>query len=133
MQKRTNPFNPNSIVTPLLFAGRGDQVLHILKKLTQVREGMPASFVLQGDRGIGKTAPVLERRGYDRLSTLMLSIVYKGIAIPLFWTLLAKRGNSNTSERLEIIQRFIKQFGKSMVSGLLADREFIGDNWFAWL
>lgn len=51
-----NPFNPNSVVTPALFAGRHEQVLQILKKLTQVRDGMPASFVLQGDRGIGKTA-----------------------------------------------------------------------------
>lgn len=56
MIDRINPFNPNSIVTPALFAGRYKQVLQILKKLTQVREGMPASFVLQGDRGIGKTA-----------------------------------------------------------------------------
>jgi hypothetical protein len=56
MAGRTNPFNPNSIVTPALFAGRYERVLQILKKLTQVREGMPASFVLQGDRGIGKTA-----------------------------------------------------------------------------
>jgi Cdc6-like AAA superfamily ATPase len=56
MAGRVNPFNPNSVVTPALFAGRYEQVLQILKKLTQVREGMPASFVLQGDRGIGKTA-----------------------------------------------------------------------------
>ncbi len=56
MNGRINPFNPNSVVTPTLFAGRHDQVFQILKKLTQVREGMPASFVLQGDRGIGKTA-----------------------------------------------------------------------------
>jgi len=56
MKKYTNPFNPNSIVTPPLFAGRSDQVLHILKKLAQVRDGMSASFVLQGERGIGKTA-----------------------------------------------------------------------------
>ena len=56
MNKLANPFNPNSIVTPPLFAGRGDQLLQILKKLAQVKEGMPASFVLQGDRGIGKTA-----------------------------------------------------------------------------
>jgi hypothetical protein len=56
MSGRINPFNPNSVVTPTLFAGRHDQVFQILKKLTQVREGMPASFVLQGDRGIGKTA-----------------------------------------------------------------------------
>jgi hypothetical protein len=56
MADRINPFNPNSIVTPALFAGRYNQVFQILKKLAQVREGMPASFVLQGDRGIGKTA-----------------------------------------------------------------------------
>jgi len=56
MNKLANPFNPNSIVTPPLFAGRGDQLLQILKKLAQVKEGMPASFVLQGERGIGKTA-----------------------------------------------------------------------------
>lgn len=73
------------------------------------------------------------RWGKKDINILMLSVVYKGIAIPLFWTLLAKRGNSNTQERIEIIQRFIKQFGKSMIAGLLADREFVGDNWFAWL
>lgn len=56
MAKGPNPFNPNSVVTPTLFAGRHEQVIQILKKLNQVREGMPASFVLQGDRGIGKTA-----------------------------------------------------------------------------
>lgn len=56
MSGPANPFNPNSVVTPTLFAGRNDQVFQILKKLTQVREGMPASFVLQGERGIGKTA-----------------------------------------------------------------------------
>ena len=56
MANITNPFNPNSVVTPTLFAGRGSQVIQILKKLTQVREGMPVSFVFQGDRGIGKTA-----------------------------------------------------------------------------
>ena len=73
------------------------------------------------------------RWGKKDINILMLSVVYKGIAIPLFWTLLAKRGNSNTPERIEIIQRFIMQFGKSMIAGLLADREFVGDHWFAWL
>jgi hypothetical protein len=73
------------------------------------------------------------RWGKKDINILMLSVVYKGIAIPLFWTLLTKRGNSDTQERIEIIQRFINQFGKSMIAGLLADREFVGDNWFAWL
>lgn len=56
MTRNPNPFNPNSVVTPTLFAGRHAQAFQIIKKLSQVKEGMPASFVLQGDRGIGKTA-----------------------------------------------------------------------------
>ena len=51
-----NPFNPNSVVSTNLFAGREDYVLKILRKLDQVKKGMPASFFLFGERGIGKTA-----------------------------------------------------------------------------
>ena len=51
-----NPFNPNSVVSTNLFAGRKDYVLRILRKLEQVKNGMPASFFLWGERGIGKTA-----------------------------------------------------------------------------
>lgn len=71
--------------------------------------------------------------GKKDINILMLSVVYKGIALPLFWMLLAKRGNSDTQERIRIIQRFTVQFGKSMIAGLLADREFIGSHWFGWL
>ena len=56
MNNPSNPFNPNSIVTPTLFAGRGQQTLSVLKKLSNVREGQHASFILHGERGIGKTA-----------------------------------------------------------------------------
>lgn len=53
---KINPFNPNSVVVPSLFAGRTSQVLQILSKLSYVKKGMSASFILSGDRGIGKTA-----------------------------------------------------------------------------
>lgn len=51
-----NPFNPNSVVTPTLFAGRSQQVHRIVNKLSQVKRGMSSSFFLHGERGIGKTA-----------------------------------------------------------------------------
>ncbi len=51
-----NPFNPNSVVAPTLFAGRSKQTLQILKKLEQVKQGMSSNFVFYGERGIGKTA-----------------------------------------------------------------------------
>lgn len=71
--------------------------------------------------------------GKSNINILMLAVVYKGIAIPLIWNLLDKKGNSKTSERIEIIETFIKWFGKNCIAGLLADREFIGKEWFGWL
>ena len=71
--------------------------------------------------------------GKKNINILMLSITYKGIAIPLLWSLLDKKGNSNTSERIALMERFIIQFGKDNIMGLLADREFIGADWFRWL
>ena len=53
---KNNPFNPNSVVQPRLFAGRVDQVRHVIRKMSQVRDKMPSSFVISGERGIGKTA-----------------------------------------------------------------------------
>ena len=51
-----NPFNPNSVVVPTLFAGRTNTVITISKKLGQLKHNMPASFLIHGERGIGKTA-----------------------------------------------------------------------------
>lgn len=51
-----NPFNPNSVVVPNLFAGRAEDVINISKKLSQLKHSMPASFYIYGERGIGKTA-----------------------------------------------------------------------------
>jgi hypothetical protein len=47
--------------------------------------------------------------------------------------LLNKAGNSDKQERITLIERFVQSFGKTKIAGLLADREFIGDEWFRWL
>lgn len=71
--------------------------------------------------------------GKFKINILVLGIAYKGIALPLYWKLLNKKGNSDTEERIEIVTRFINQFGKTNVAGILADREFIGGQWFRFL
>ncbi len=71
--------------------------------------------------------------GKSNINILMLAIVYKGTAIPLLWRLLDKKGNSNTKERIELMEIFVSVFGKERIAGLLADREFVGDKWFGWL
>ena len=71
--------------------------------------------------------------GKKDLNILFLGIVYRGIAIPIYWLVLNKRGNSSTRERCALINRFVRTFGKDSIAGLLADREFIGGKWFNWL
>jgi hypothetical protein len=71
--------------------------------------------------------------GKKNLNILMLAVVYKGVAIPVYGVLLNKKGNSNTRERIALLKRFTRQFGKERQLGILADREFIGGHWLAWL
>ena len=68
--------------------------------------------------------------GATNINILMLSIAYQGMSIPILWTMLPKRGNSNTGERRELVQRFLDLFGEECIEAFLADREFIGDDWF---
>jgi hypothetical protein len=67
------------------------------------------------------------------INILMLSLIWKGIAIPLMWIFLPKKGNSNTKERKDLLKRFIQLFGVTKIASLLMDREFIGDEWLCWL
>ena len=46
---------------------------------------------------------------------------------------LPKKGNSNTKERIELLEKFIQIFGVEKIDRLLGDREFIGETWFAYL
>ena len=71
--------------------------------------------------------------GKKNLNLLVLAIVYQGIAIPVYWLILNKQGNSNQRERIALMQRFIKRFGQRGILGVLGDREFIGDRWWQWL
>lgn len=67
------------------------------------------------------------------INIFMLGIVYKGVAFPLLFTMLEKRGNSNTQERIDLINRFIALFGKDCIKSLVADREFVGKKWIEYL
>lgn len=80
--------------------------------------------------------------GESNINLLVLGVAYKGMAIPLLWDFLTieengiergKRGNSNSSERSNIIEEFIELFGVDKIQALTADREFIGEEWFKWL
>jgi len=71
--------------------------------------------------------------GKKKLNILTLGIVYKGVAFPILWKILEKKGNSNTAERIAIMEEFIQLFGPSSILYLCADREFVGGRWFNYL
>lgn len=71
--------------------------------------------------------------GDQAINILMLSVQWNGKAIPLFWELLDKEGNSNQKERIDLLQLFLDTFGSGAIYNLTADREFIGRRWFQWL
>jgi len=93
--------------------------------------GVPTPWTLALDRTNWKL-------GKAHLNVLMLCIVHEGIAFPLLWTLLeregrGKAGNSNTKERIALLERFLDLFGAEPVSFLCADREFVSGEWLRWL
>ncbi|EGV31953.1 transposase IS4 family protein [Thiorhodococcus drewsii AZ1] len=71
--------------------------------------------------------------GRAEINLLVLGVAYRGLAIPLLWTALPKAGNSNTKERIALMERFFATFPGQPVAFLLADREFVGRDWLAYL
>jgi hypothetical protein len=67
------------------------------------------------------------------INILMLAAAHRGIAIPLMWQCLPKKGNSNTAERIDLIKRIILLIGAERIECLLGDREFVGLEWIKWL
>lgn len=71
--------------------------------------------------------------GDKDINILMLGVSYKNVAFPIMFKMLDKKGNSNTSERIALVQDFINCFGKDCIDCLLADREFVGNQWLNFL
>jgi hypothetical protein len=71
--------------------------------------------------------------GQQNINVLVIAVIYQGVAFPLLFKLLPKFGNSNTSERIELIERFIRLFGATSLDCLTADREFVGEQWIKYL
>jgi len=63
----------------------------------------------------------------------MLGVVHSRIAFPLLWTMGPKQGNSNSAERMDLLERFETLFPQVKVACLTADREFVGKEWVSFL
>jgi hypothetical protein len=71
--------------------------------------------------------------GRVSINVLMLAVCYQGIAFPVAWKLLDKRGNSSTRERLDLLDEVLTYLAATKIEAIVADREFIGKTWFKGL
>jgi hypothetical protein len=67
------------------------------------------------------------------VNLLVLSVCFGDTALPLLWSDLRRPGNSDTPKRRRIMRRFLKAFGRERIGAVVADREFVGEDWFSWL
>jgi hypothetical protein len=98
------------------------QVARLIARLI----GVPAPWVITIDRTdwyLGETP----------LNVLVLGIAHRGVAFPLLWTVLPKKGCSDTRERIELVEEFVRLFGRASIRYLCADREFVSLGWFSYL
>jgi hypothetical protein len=106
-------------------------------RLFEISYAEVAFFVVKLVRLPAPWAITLDRTdwylGSTPLNIMTLGICYKGIAFPLLWTILEKKGCSSTPERISLMQEFDTFFGFTSISYLCADREFVGKKWLAYL
>jgi hypothetical protein len=88
-------------------------------------------------RGPEKRVLVLDRTnwkiGDTEVNILVLAVSTPLGQAPLLWKVLGRAGNSGAPERMELLERYSKLFGKDSIAMLLGDREFIGRTWLNYL
>lgn len=71
--------------------------------------------------------------GTRDVNVLVLAIVTRRFRVPLMWVLLDHAGNSATTQRIALMERYLRLFGASSIRALLSDREFVGAEWMHFL
>jgi hypothetical protein len=71
--------------------------------------------------------------GQKKINILMVSVLHNGYSIPLGWSLLDKKGNSNQGERIDLINEIIEVIGPDKIKSIIGDREFGGPYWIKCL
>ena len=99
-----------------------------------------ACFLMRMIQSILGDAPLIlaidrtnwEARRND-VNLLVLSVCLGDAAQPILWSDLRRQGNSDTRQRRRLMRRFLKLFGGERIGAAVADREFVGEDWFSWL
>ena len=67
--------------------------------------------------------------GKSCINILVLAVVWRGVAIPVLWETLDKKGNSNTGERMVLLQLFRETFPEVHIETLLTGNSLTMNDW----
>lgn len=85
----------------------------------------------------GKLTFVMDRTnwhyGKTPLNILVLGVALGGVVLPLMWKVLPHQGNSHTGARILLIAKLLQVLPAKRWAVLIADREFIGEDWCSFL
>ena len=70
--------------------------------------------------------------GDESIHLMTLCVLAGDVVIPVWWEDLAKAGHSSQEERMDMLRRAMKQYQMAGMV-LLADREYVGKEWFKYL
>ena len=88
--------------------------------------------------GEGKIRLCIDRTEWDfgkrQVNILMITASTGARQVPLYWELLDnKSGNSNSSDRIDLLKKIIDLVGADRIGIVIGDREFIGHKWLNYL
>ena len=93
----------------------------LIKKLIDTQFKSGAQLIITLDRTPGKTNNIL-----------MVSVIWKKRALPIYWLLLNKQGSSNFSEQIAVIKPVLRLLTRYNI-GVIGDRELRSTPLAAWL
>ena len=68
--------------------------------------------------------------GQTRHNLLIVSVLYRGTAVPLITLSLEKKGNSNCDQRKQLLDIILSVIPRHRIKAIIGDREFMGTEWF---
>ena len=96
-----------------------------------------AELLLALRRGTEPLVLVMDRTewhfGGRTINFLVLGYLEAGITVPLVWKELDEAGATSEEERIALLKRILPLIDPRRIEALVADREFIGETFFAWL
>jgi len=96
------------------------------------KSGLSEALLKASLRMLGRKKKHLQSSYLTLDGTLSLCVVVNGVSIPIWWKDLSKKGHSSQKERLEFFKKTLVHYNLKNKC-LLADREYIGKEWFDFL